>query len=111
MNGLEGLHKGKIDITPEVLENPISGFYKFSQGIFWEVVDDGEHTVFVDVSYLEDNGSFGSTYYTGLAYTTIKYPNPDLGKTFKFNWDKGVSGYEEDGITYVNLRPPYPGAE
>lgn len=101
------LHRGKIAITDEVLDNPISGSYKHSRGIFFEVVDDGEYTVIVDVSYLRD-GVFGSSYYSGMAYTTIKYPKPDLGKTFIFNWDNEISNYEEDGVTYVNLRPPYP---
>lgn len=97
------LHKGNIEVTNSVIENPASGSYKSSQGIFCEVVEDGEYTVIVKVSYVR-NGAFGSSNYSGTAYTVIKYPEPDLGKTFKFNWDKETPTYVEDGITYINLK-------
>ena len=97
------LHKGKIEITDEKLKNPAAGAYERSRGVFLKVVDDGEYTVIVTVSYLHD-GAFGSSYYSGVAYTTVKYPQPDLGKTFQFNWDKDVSNYEEGGIIYTNLK-------
>jgi len=97
------LHKGTIEITEEVLKDPSLGAFSVSRGIFFKVIDDGEYTIIVDVSYLYD-GAFGSSHYSGKAYATVKYPEHDLGKTFEFNWDKGVQNYTENGITYINLR-------
>lgn len=101
------LHKGKIEVTDELLKSPATNSYKSSRNIFFDVVDDGEYTVIVDVYYVRD-GAFGTSHYSGAAYTTVNYPNPDLSKTFSFDWSRDISTYEDGGITYVNLRPPYP---
>ena len=101
------LHKGKIEIPDEILNDPVTNSYKRSSGIFFNVVDAGEYTVIVDAHYAHD-GAFGTSYYSGIAYTTIKYPDPDLGKKIIFDWSRDVSNYEDEGVTYTNLRPPYP---
>lgn len=98
------LHKGEIEITDELLKNPAHNSCNSSRGIFFKTVHDGIYTVIVDVYYIRD-GVFGSGSYSGVGYTTIKYPNPNVSKTFTFNWNKNVSTYIEDGITYANLRP------
>lgn len=97
------LHKGAVEITDEVLKNPAHNSCNSSRGIFFKTVDDGIYTVIVNVYYLRE-GVFGSSTYSGVGYTTIKYPNPDVGKTFTFDWNKNVSTYIKDGITYANLR-------
>lgn len=101
------LHKGEIEITDKILINPVINSYISSRGIFFKVIDEGVYTVIVDVYYTHD-GAFGNSYYSGVAHTTVKYPSPDLNKTFTFDWNKGISTYEENDITYINLRPPYP---
>lgn len=101
------LHKGEMEITDKILKNPATNSYISSKGIFFKVIDEGEYIVVVDVYYTH-NGAFGNSYYSGVAYTTVKYPSPDLNKTFTFDWSKGISTYEENDITYINLRPPYP---
>ena len=100
------LHKGKIELTNEILKDPYTNSCNSSMGIFFKDIDEGEYTVIVDVHYAR-KGAFGTSNYSGVAYTTIKYPSPDLSKKFTFDWDKNVPTYEDSGITYVNMRPPY----
>lgn len=98
------LRKGEIEITDEILADPIRGSYDSSLGMFFKVVDEGVYTVIVKVFY-HDQGIFGSRNYSGVAYTTIKYPDPVTSVRFTFDWSKGVSSYEENGITYTRLVP------
>lgn len=97
------LHKGEIEITDEILKNPVANCCNSSRGIFFKTIEDGLYTVIVDVYYLH-SGIFGSRSYFGTAYTTIQYPNPDVGITFTFDWSKNVSTYNQSGVTYINLR-------